>query len=54
MNYLIGGLPRCGKTNLAEAVAKKTSLSYFSLAYFRTVAEHSVGAFDGAHRGLTA
>lgn len=31
MIYLFGGPPRCGKTTLAEAIAKKKSVPYFSL-----------------------
>lgn len=37
MIYLIGGPPRCGKTTLAEAVAKKTSFPYFSLDHVTSV-----------------
>lgn len=37
MIYLIGGAPRCGKTTLAEALAKKTSLPYFTLDHVTTV-----------------
>jgi 2-phosphoglycerate kinase len=31
MVYIIGGSPRVGKTNLAEALARKTSFPFFSL-----------------------
>jgi 2-phosphoglycerate kinase len=31
MIYLIGGPPRCGKTTLAEALAKRLSFPYFTL-----------------------
>jgi len=37
MIYLIGGSPRVGKTNLAEALARKTSFPYFSLDHVTTV-----------------
>jgi len=37
MIYLIGGSPRVGKTNLAEAVAKQTSFPYFSLDHVTSV-----------------
>lgn len=37
MIYLIGGPPRCGKTTLAEALAKKTSFPYFSLDHVTSV-----------------
>lgn len=37
MLYLIGGPPRCGKTTLAEALAKRTSLPYFTLDHVTSV-----------------
>ena len=37
MIYLIGGSPRVGKTNLAEALARKTSFPYFSLDHVTSV-----------------
>lgn len=37
MIYLIGGPPRCGKTNLAEALAKKKFFPCFSLDYITSV-----------------
>ena len=37
MIYLIGGSPRVGKTNLAEALAKKTSFPYFTLDHVTSV-----------------
>lgn len=37
MIYLIGGPPRCGKTTLAEALAKRTSLPYFTLDHVTSV-----------------
>jgi 2-phosphoglycerate kinase len=37
MIYLIGGSPRVGKTNLAEALAGKTSFPYFSLDHATSV-----------------
>ncbi len=37
MIYLIGGSPRCGKTTLAEALAKKTSFPYFTLDHVTSV-----------------
>lgn len=37
MIYLIGGSPRVGKTNLAEALAIKTSFPYFSLDHVTSV-----------------
>lgn len=37
MIYLIGGSPRVGKTNLAEALARETSFQYFSLDHITSV-----------------
>ena len=37
MIYLIGGPPRCGKTTLAEALAKKTFVPYFTLDHVTSV-----------------
>ena len=37
MIYLIGGPPRCGKTTLAEALAKKVSFPYFTLDHVTSV-----------------
>lgn len=37
MIYLIGGSPRVGKTNLAEALARRTSFPYFSLDHVTSV-----------------
>ncbi len=37
MLYLIGGPPRCGKTTLAEALAKRLSVPYFSLDHVTSV-----------------
>ena len=37
MIYLIGGAPRCGKTTLAEALAKKTSFPFFTLDHVTSV-----------------
>ena len=37
MIYLIGGPPRCGKTTLAESLAKKISFPYFTLDHVTSV-----------------
>jgi 2-phosphoglycerate kinase len=37
MIYLIGGPPRCGKTILAEALAKRLSFPYFTLDHVTSV-----------------
>jgi 2-phosphoglycerate kinase len=37
MIYLIGGPPRVGKTTVAEALAKRTSLPYFTLDHVTSV-----------------
>lgn len=37
MIYLIGGPPRCGKTTLAEALAKVKSIPYFSIDHVSSV-----------------
>lgn len=37
MLYLIGGPPRCGKTNLAESLARKLEITYFSIDHITSV-----------------
>ena len=41
MIYLIGGSPRSGKSLLAEKLAKKLNISWFSTDYFRAVVMHT-------------
>lgn len=48
MLYLIGGPPRSGKTTLAAAVARRTSLPYFSIDHIAQVIIPYISAGDHA------
>ena len=37
MLYLVGGPPRCGKTTLSVALAKKLQIPYFSIDHIASV-----------------
>ena len=50
MIYLIGGSPRCGKTNVAKKLAMKTHIPWFPADYLTTVIFRYIPEVDRAAR----